>query len=340
MITYRREKIKYRCEKCHNLFEINFRDTDGKYKCLFDRKYCLQCSPPRKSTLPFHASVIENYPKYGNKWCQEKYNLTKNQVAAIVTKYKLYVYPEANSKIQSECRRKSEYDHKVQHSRFINIDTALDAYILGLLWTDGHVSKTTNTIVFSTTMPDGNYFIPLFLKTGKWSVFTAETTTKPKVSIYTSNRFLKEYLKNYNFIEKEKGMDLIYNAIPEKFRKYFIIGMIDGDGCFYVNKKRGDYRFSICSSYNQNWECIERLCETLKIKYYIERCLSKHGNYSKLHIPNKYATNKLGSYIYDDYAEINLGLPRKYNKFLEITERCKLGDLRLKSNRNKLSPVN
>jgi hypothetical protein len=108
------------------------------------------------------------------------------------------------------------------------------------------------------------------------------------------------------------------SKIPNELKHYFFRGLIDGDGSFYFK----DYtrQFALTSSYEQDWDYFERLCEYLGIKYKIKRVINfnkktkKENKSSVLRILGKEII-KLGEYIYkgDDF-----GLSRKINKYKKI----------------------
>jgi len=307
------------CKKCNLGFDVNFVES-GKNICLSSRKFCLNCKPKRKEIPGIIQDQIKiNYPLYGVNWCVDKYNITKNQVNFIASKLKLKITAETKSAISSSCHIKNEINYKVCHEQFKNINSEIHAYILGLLWSDGHVSKTKNSIYFITTSPDDKYFVPVFQKTGNWgSSVSFPEKGKARTSLYTNNLYFKSFLEEMNYCNKELGADKIYNAVPDNFKRAFILGVIDGDGCFYINEKTSNYTFSICSSYNQDWGCFENLLRNLKINWKIKRVFSERGSYSKIIISGKSRVSKFGDYIYSNYEKDSLGLLRKYQKFIAI----------------------
>lgn len=319
MIITDDEKSTKVCSQCQQKFHKNLLCEDGIYRCFSSRQKCLSCNPykPKKRDENIEKNVILNYENYGASWCMEEYNLTKNQLYGIVQKFNLKLNRSVHSKIRSSSKLISENAHKVNHAQFIKIDSPTAAYILGLLWTDGHISKNTNTITFTTTYPDAEYFKTIFDKTGNWGyckTIPKNSNWKHRLSIYTTNRFLKDFLVNLNFTEKDKGFTSLYGSIPVEYRKFFLIGIIDGDGCFYVNDKNSSYKFSICSSIEQDWTCLENYFKQNSIECHIERTISKNGSYSKIYVFGKDNIKKIWNLLYNDYTLHLIGLPRKYEK--------------------------
>lgn len=322
----RKEMKKFNtCGMCHKEFLPRFKDETGKYHYLVDRQNCLECWPPARNIEEFEEKVKENYPDKGKKWCMREYGLSWGDVQRIINKYNLLVSKEGWTKVATDRRVILPEDQKVNHEQFTNIKDPIAAYLLGLIWTDGHINKKMNLISFGTTYPDSDYFIPQFLKTGAWGVGRYKhkgKTWKDAVSIYACNSYLKDFLKQHNFTDKDKGFQSLYDIIPENLKRFFIIGLIDGDGCFYVNKYHGHYRLTIAAAYDQNWDCLSNIFKKLGIKHSISKTIRTTGHGSVIEICGKSRVKLLGDFLYHDYKSHGIGLPRKYNKFLTINEMC------------------
>lgn len=268
--------------------------------------------------------IKDNYSTTGVRHCMEYCDLTNPQVYYLVKKYKLKITKDAASHNAKTRLLKIEQDHNVDPRPFIEVSDPKIAYILGLLWTDGHVAKKTNDIIFSTTELDRDEFLPIFKETGKWAVYEypSKNQWKRKVTIMTTNSFLKDCLVELNFHNKELGIEKVLKHIPENLHHFFILGMVDGDGCFSVQSEKSRYRFNICSSLNQIWTSLEEICTNLGITYRIERTQTSKGNYSKLHIGGKFRVKAIGDYIYQGHKEHPYGLDRKYQKYLITKNNC------------------
>ena len=111
---------------------------------------------------------------------------------------------------------------KVDPIPFINCNGALHAYILGLLWSDGYIHKKHPTIVFSTTVPDAEYFEDVFLCSGLWAIYRFKDlkhpTWKERSTIYTSNRILHDFLRLNGYTSKSSiGATSILSTIFSLF---------------------------------------------------------------------------------------------------------------------------
>jgi intein/homing endonuclease len=209
----------------------------------------------------------------------------------------------------------------VNHLQFTENQTPVSVYLLGLLWADGYVSRDKETIVLSSTKPDSDYFEKILRMVGSWGFYYTKSkkhpTWKTGFTAAIRNNQLAEFLYNNDYVIKSNaGADKILKNILPNLHKFFFIGLIDGDGCFYVSRrKKLAIRFSITSSFNQDWKFVEKMLIDIGVKYKIERTNSKSGSYSKIHVWKLSELEKLGNYLYSSIQEDRIGLPRKYKKY-------------------------
>ena len=75
----------------------------------------------------------------------------------------------------------------VDYKQFLNIQKPEVAYLLGLLWADGHVSSSKNELLLVTTYPDSIEFYRQFKKCGKWNFYKYNNKNK-KLKMAISSR--------------------------------------------------------------------------------------------------------------------------------------------------------
>lgn len=193
------------------------------------------------------------------------------------------------------------------------------AYYLGYLWSDGYVSRTG--IVIKIIEEDGNNILEDLRKIDfiKFNVYrrndqSNNRNSKPTISINFCNAKLYDSFFSHYYNNKSiKAPIELLKIIPEYLRRYFYLGLIDGDGCFYISKNYKTKQFVIASSYEQEWFHIESIFKELSItQFQINKIINKKGKSSNLRI-NKYdEIYKLYNYLYPNGFE--MGLKRKYNK--------------------------
>ena len=209
---------------------------------------------------------------------------------------------------------------KFNINQFRNIKTKEISYILGLMWADGYMTNDNRHIIIRLINEDmkklknifelvgiNNYKIIDMIKYGNF---------KPIGQINMNNVKLGKLFYNYGFKEKSIiSPNKLLKNIPGKLQHYFFRGLIDGDGCFYINKKYYTYQFILASTINQDWSYMVNLCNILGINYRIDKRDTLKSKSSAFRICRKKDVIKLGDYIYNDFT---FGLNRKYQKFLKI----------------------
>lgn len=124
----------------------------------------------------------------------------------------------------------------------------------------------------------------------------------------------------------KKGLNLNKTGnevwLPYMNSSHFIRGLLDGDGCFFINKEKHKYELSFTSG---SKEYLEKLNAALESLYGVSAAKvatqrNKTGDAYRITI-YKRAILKLGDLIYEDSD--GLRLERKYNKYLEIKNGAK-----------------
>jgi hypothetical protein len=209
---------------------------------------------------------------------------------------------------------------RVSYEDFSNIKTKEISYILGFLWADGYIRKPY-TISSTINMKDSADMKRIFSKTGDWNFYNCNKLDKrtnrnyTNFTITTSNRCIVDFLIENDYDKKSiVSPTKILSRIPDEYKLYFFRGISDGDGCFYKNKTL--YQYIITGAYEQDWFSVEELFKQLKINYNIRLSKTKNSKYSQIKITNKNDIDIFGEYIYKNFD--NLGLNRKYSKYLEI----------------------
>lgn len=225
-------------------------------------------------------------------------------------------------------RKLKPFSHyPVNPERFLNITEPIHAYILGLLWADGTIFNKGKyqRISLTTTEPDIDHFKEIFLKTGDWRYFKVKRkqTESRKYSwrIYTSNYFICQFLVENGYTLKSGSAENILNKIPSHLHKYWLLGLIDGDGCIYTGSN--SHVLKIAGPYDQNWNYLCDYCNKKEIKYFIDkRTLKNGGKHSVFTINGIKEVYKFGEQLWGDPIGISLALPRKAEKYMTIKQKA------------------
>ena len=196
--------------------------------------------------------------------------------------------------------------------------TKESAYFIGFFWADGWLSR--NELKIEIVKEDGDDLIKIFETLGDWFVSSRNRPNRQiQMSFQTTNKELKTFFtsmgKYPNTIESHEK---ILKYIPEEFKLYFIRGIIDGDGCFYYNKKRetSGHQFSISARFNQDWSYILKYLSSIGVNCKTIVTETEKSKSSKIRCSNVYEIRNLISYIYE--CDDLIYLKRKKEKAFKI----------------------
>ena len=232
-------------------------------------------------------------------------------------------------------------DKTVNLNYFNQIDTFNKAYLLGFIAADGSVVLNKKTGVKSLTITIHSkdvQVLELLKQELNSSIEIKDITNKSKsLSSYKLNvnhkRFVisrKELIKDVESIgitsNKSLSMlNLIIN-LPVQYRKAFIIGYFDGDGCFVdslVTKKKKRYNtkgeflredsylmYNSCISIKGTKEFLQGIVDELKIPTYTLKQFSGQNIHTLKIISNEGILK-----FYDCYKHCDFFFQRKKDKF-------------------------
>lgn len=269
------------------------------------------------------STILREYPNHGPEYCA---NLLKKPLRQI--KCKIGKLRKSHGLKLSQILYKKRLGHhkgfektegfSVNPDQFIYPKTKEAAYILGLLWADGYVYAHgyQNRVSIEMVEEDLKKLLPIFQSTGKWHVsYRNRLNRKPQMVISTNNRPFVKFLLEHKYVSKSnETANYVLSKIPDDLKHYWFRGLIDGDGCFYINSKNSNYQLSISSSYEQDWSYVEKLFNKLNVRYSISRLKKKYKS-SSIRVTNRKDIIKIGEYIYNGFDKDQTGLIRKYDKY-------------------------
>lgn len=213
-------------------------------------------------------------------------------------------------------------------SRILNLVDPEVAYFLGLLWADGCCSPGRYVIRLTCAVKDSSQylkFLPSILQAPEWrKSFQVPNNPKhvPIVTYQYNSRRFSNLLQQWGLHVDRKDISILFSRIPESLKCFFLLGLVDGDGCWAGNYK-GPKRLSISASVDQDWtSLIKYFREDLLLNPTVKLCIKKGGASSELEFRRQSDIDKLGSFIYAHRSPevYNLiGLDRKYQKWLSIS---------------------
>ena len=243
-----------------------------------------------------------------NKELLDKYNIHRTTVQRILKKNNI------------ELRKQNVTSRKNFTINFKgDILTNNDAYILGLIWSDGNLSKNCIEIVLQKNdenlLKDISQYVysknTLTYREGKNTIFNGkEYLCKPQVRFRITSKEVANKLRKIGLIEN-KSLICRLPQIDLKMMPHFIRGLLDGDGCIYTKNIRS-CKVDIISNHIMANEISNIINKTLKIR---SKVYLKTENVSTFTISGRLQILKFLEWIYKD---ADLKLDRKYKKYKEL----------------------
>lgn len=259
--------------------------------------------------------ILENYPKFGVPAVASKLSRSNSTITRYVKKMNLH----RNKSLKGDREQIPDFKYDLDFSHVFDKEINKElAYWLGFFWADGTVGED-GSIVIEIVKEDGEQLRPIFDSIFPFSInYRERQGRKPQMSFRTCNKKVKELLNSLGKYPKSfESHEKIFNYLDnEELKIYFLRGLIDGDGNFYINSSEYYAQFTIASNFNQDWSF---LLDYLK-EFHPHICQSdkKSGKSSVLRITGE--TNLLKLINFLQYKNISIGLQRKANKALEIIE--------------------
>lgn len=251
-------------------------------------------------------------PKFGPKICADKLGRGLEGVKSKF--YKLNI-PISGGNVTEE-----EIKSLVFSSSCIDLNIEFEnhknpkelAYWLGFFWADGYIRKDSELII-EITEEDGIMLEPIFMRLASFKIYKrSREGRKPQMSFYYRDKNIAQILKSLGkYSNSIESHEKILNYIPEKYRNYFIRGLIDGDGCFYTNSKH--VQFSIANSINYDWDYLQNYFGNVyNLQCFTNNRETNNGNSSSLRASGKYNIIEFIKQLYK--IKDGIWLPRKFNK--------------------------
>jgi hypothetical protein len=190
------------------------------------------------------------------------------------------------------------------------------AYILGLIFSDGNVYKTT--LSWQLQMRDKELLFKI--RDAMKSDYPIKFSTKKSaVRLRVSNPLLIESLKQFGLT-----LDGIkFPNIPGEFVRDFIRGFLDGDGWIIANVRKHEICVGFVShDYGFLGELVKQLNKHVLLTHNnlrTKKRITKKGKTSTIHQIEWYGTNALNiiKFLYNGLKDHDLYLERKYKRQLE-----------------------
>lgn len=193
------------------------------------------------------------------------------------------------------------------------------AYFLGYFWADGYILNNRNELRIEITQEDGLQVQNLFEKVGHFNLlFRERKNRKPQMLFQCTSKDVSSKLRSLGkYPHSLESHQKILEFIPKEYHIYFLRGLIDGDGCFYVTNKAT--QFSISNSYDFDWSY---LVAYLQNNFNFNCKIQKRNNKEIASLIRNSNQHEIYNFVKQIYENTdNIWLDRKYKKVLLIYEK-------------------
>ena len=270
--------------------------------------------------------ILDNYEKFGPTAVAKA--LGRNP--STITRYAMKVglsYKKRISDTIPEFVKKSTLDDIIEKGMTKEI-----AYFLGYFWADGTISG--NSLRIELEEEDCNELEQICNTFYSFNTSKrTRTNRKPQKSLYCIAPKLAQLLISFGKYPNSSENHSKILEYVDPYQIYFIAGLIDGDGCWYINDKCA--QFSISSNYNQDWSTLQDFFKNFSCNIHTE--IHNTDKSSLLRITNILELRKLVTDLND---KVSFGLSRKINKRNKVFEfKYKMYDFPIKVNGIKYDSV-
>lgn len=267
-----------------------------------------------KRNIIIEKQIVSEYTLgVNNKELCKKYCKSRAYIQKVLIKHGI--------KLRKGCEITKKYN--LNENYFEDIDSSDKAYVLGLLFSDGTISRTVATINLmesdghilydiANRIYNDNHYQIRYLKAieKKWNNGITYIT-KPQLKLTLTRKKIVEDLKKFGLCEK-KSFKIRFPKISQQYYCDFIRGYFDGDGCFYTSKNYpNNNRIQIISNSNFIYDLKEIIENSLNIKTIVIN--ANVNNISRLSIYGNLKTKIFLDWIYNN-AELKLN--RKYMHYI------------------------
>lgn len=220
-------------------------------------------------------------------------------------------------------------NRKIRHDFFQNIETELQAYLLGFYAADGNINEKRKTLRIHLQKQDSE-LVYLYKKIispdARTFTVSEHKTTGRNGKIITAHESFGVDITSAKICNDLVNLGIGYNKsyselhipkIPKELIRHFIRGYFDGDGCFiiWLNQEKGKSdrirgKIDICGKTITIFNEFIEFFADHNIK--INLNFLKRDNMYRISTSSKKEINKIFKLFYSD---ANFFLSRKFNKF-------------------------
>lgn len=235
----------------------------------------------------------------------DKFNTTRATVSKLLKKHGFEV---------------DRFKYHFNEHYFDQIDSQDKAYILGLLWADGHNRVDKGGVILELQEDDKELLekincitenerplrkVPLNDKNPSW---------KNQYNLLWQSKHLSNVLNQYGMCQRKSLVLKFPDWIDEELYPHFIRGYIDGDGCVCYMKQNHRIQVSMVGT-RMFLQDVQKICDDIGVKAYIIHDTRANEVICTLSIASNVCSIRFLDWL---YSNANLKMERKYNKYQQF----------------------
>jgi transcriptional regulator len=253
--------------------------------------------------------VLKMYEMYQNgKLLQEiavEFNTTRATVSKLLKKNGFVI---------------DRFKYHFNEHYFDQIDSQDKAYILGLLWADGHNRVDKGGVILELQEDDKELLEKINNLTEnerplrKVALNDKNPSWKNQYNLLWQSKYLSDVLNKYGMCQRKSLVLEFPKWLNEELYPHFIRGYMDGDGCVCYMKHNHKIQVSMVGT-RVFLEVVQNICKNIGVKSYIIHDKRANEAICQLSI-----VSNTGSVTFLDwiYMNANLKMERKYNKYQQF----------------------
>lgn len=243
------------------------------------------------------------------------YNVSRTAIYKKLSKYGIKQRSKSEARIEAQKQGKLPQKFFDINENFFAAWSPEMAYVLGLIITDGCISKGGG---ISLCINDRELLERVKCVLGSKHKIIPSKRQKGLYSFYFAREKLVKDLERFGVVPR-KSLIVKFPKVPQEYLPDFIRGVFDGDGSVFFDKRRSrsPLRANFVSGSKDFIEGLQEALEYLGMpKRTIYKQKTKNG-WSYMFIYDHEDSTKLFCILYKNAQDGGLFLERKYRRFLE-----------------------
>lgn len=223
--------------------------------------------PNKRLFTDEHIGFIkENYYELGAAGCCEFLPFSPQQIRAKASKLGIRTDPDRKRQTCNNTMiKREEANDEWLEENYSNytVSMAEQAYLLGFIWGDGHLScrsinKRCYTKIVTVANDQANLIKVLNIVGVRYSrsLYT-QSGRQEQGQITISNYEFNSFCHKHLYQDKSHvDCGSVLSEIPERLWRYFLLGLSDADGCWYHNSAKSIRQYTLAGGYDTDWTSV------------------------------------------------------------------------------------